>query len=274
LNFKRELSLSRNEILFYLFIVSCIAAGIWFRFKGLGNWPVAGDEYFILKSVLSIVENGLPEFLTGGFYTRGLLYQYLSALLIILGLDAELAIRMIPAISNILMIPPLFLIAKKISGNTLAAVMVFFACFSIWEVEFARFARMYAPFQAMFIWYLYFLYQLLIEADQRSIKWLFIISFTSIFVFEGSIFLAILNFFPMIYRKKIVVSEILISILIFVIAYIILTTDFRNQFGTISSVPDLGDSGSKFRNPDLLISTFTIGWKLVLSFRFFAEFIL
>jgi hypothetical protein len=46
----------------------------------------------------------------------------------------------------------------------------------------------------IFIWYIYFLYRYIIENDRKAIKWIFTLSFISIFVFEGSIFLILLNF--------------------------------------------------------------------------------
>lgn len=230
----------KTELTLYIFLILSIAFGIYFRLKGLGKWPLAIDEYYIAQSVKNILNFGLPMWPSGGFYDRGIIYQYLTAGLMLTGLKAEFAIRIIPAITNLICLIPIYLISKKISGKILAAVLVFVFCFSVWEVEFARFGRMYAPFQMMFVWYLYFLYNNLIEGKSRSLKWLLILSFLSIFVYEGSVFLCILNFLPLIWdyeNKKFYLSRIslrnvnitylIFCILVFISAYLLIKSNFR-----------------------------------------------
>ena len=185
----------------FILIVSIIL-GIYFRLVGLGKWPLAVDEYYIVKSVQNILQHGVPKFINGGFYERGILYQYLCVPLFLVGIKTELAVRIIPAILNILCIPVIYILAKKISGKFLASIVLFVFCFSVWEVEFARFGRMYAPFQFLFLLYLLFLYKTVVENNSKSRKWLYIISITSIFVYEGSVFLAALNFLPVLWDNK------------------------------------------------------------------------
>ena len=36
--------------------------GLVVRINGLGVWPLSVDEYYLTKSVLSILENGIPGF--------------------------------------------------------------------------------------------------------------------------------------------------------------------------------------------------------------------
>ena len=64
-----------------------------------------------------------------------------------------------------------------------------------------------------------------------------ILSITSVFMYEGSIFMVILNFVPFIMDKKqISLSKILFSSLIFVIAFIYLSFNFRN-FNVVNPLP-------------------------------------
>lgn len=190
-NFLKEF---QNNKWYILLLSLVVIAGIIVRMKGLGKWPLAIDEYYIVKSVENILYSGIPEWPNGGFYLRGLLYQYIVAVLLLFGIKVEFAVRIIPVLSNILIIPPLYVLTKKISGTLQATIIVIIFCFSLWEIEFARFGRMYAPFQMIFVWYIYFLYKYIIESDVSAIKWLFILSFSSLFVYEGSIFIVLLNF--------------------------------------------------------------------------------
>jgi hypothetical protein len=221
---------NRNYLLIGCHILMGLAltVGTYFRLKGLGKSPLAIDEYYIASSVRNIFEHGLPQFDCGGYYTRGLLLQYLVAPLFKYGSNDELYFRLITVISNLLTIPALYLLGQQIANRAVACFIVVLFSVSIWETEMARFARMYAPFQMLFIWYLYFLYKALILKDAAARKWMYWISFISIFVYEGAIFLVILNFIPLIVdAKKIRLSEYLASIIIFTIAYQFITTNWE-----------------------------------------------
>jgi len=182
---------------FILFIA--VFVGFYFRLKGLGKWPFALDEYYIIRSVQNIFKYGLPQFDAGGYYSRGVLYQYLIAALWSAGLKAEFASRIIPVFTNLLAFPALYMLGKKVSGKTLSLILLIYFSFSLWEIEFARFARMYSPFQAIFVWYLYNFYLLLFENKKSAYNWMLALSFVSIFVYEASIFLVIMNFLPLLW---------------------------------------------------------------------------
>src|SRR5919109_300710 len=209
----------------YVLMGLALAAGTYFRLKGLAKSPFGIDEYYIASSVRNILQHGLPQFDCGGYYTRGLLLQYLVAPLFKYGSNDELYFRLITVISNLLAIPALYLLGQRIAGKVVACFVVVLFSVSVWETEMARFARMYAPFQMLFAWYLYFLYKALILKDAAARKWMYWVSFISIFVYEGAIFLVILNFIPLIVdAKKIRLSEYFASIIIFTIAYQFITT--------------------------------------------------
>ena len=267
---------NKSKLLLIIILFLTILAGLYFRLKGLGRYPLAVDEYYIMQSVQNILNFGLPKFHFSGFYNRGILFQYILAPLLLLGLKPEFAGRIIPAICNIVTLIPLYLLSKKISGKILASAIIFIFCFSVWEVEIARFARMYTPFQMIFMFYIYSLYKNLIEGDKRGLKWLLILSFISIFVYEGSIFLCILNFIPLIWnseRKTFDISRLfklkskmtylLLSIIILAAGYAFLKINFRylgspqNELLPLNlpETNELNDEGGAFRIPRLLILT-------------------
>ena len=139
----------------YLFIIAVfVGVGTIYRFKGLGTWPLALDEYYIIKSS-RIYKTWITTISQWRILSRGILLQYIIAIVYI-GIKAEFAGRFFTVIANLITIPPIYLIAKRIGNQLIATVVVIMFSFSIWEIEFARFARMYTPISSIFIWYIYF----------------------------------------------------------------------------------------------------------------------
>ncbi len=220
-------------LLCWVIISAAVLIGIYIRIKGIGTWPLALDEYYIIKSSENILKYGLPQFPNGGYYTRGILMQYLIAPLLTLGVKAEVAGRIFPLISNLIAIPALYLISKRVGNRLVATIAVVIFSLSIWEIEFARFARMYAPFQAIFLWYMYFALKDFENKNFSNYRWLLILSTISIFIYEGSLFLAVFNFVPFVVIKKIKPKFLVWAILIFIFSAFMNTFDFR----TICSNP-------------------------------------
>ena len=75
-NFKIK---NNSELLYWTIISFSVIIGIYIRFNGLGKWPLALDEYYIIQSVENILKHGLPQFANGGYYVRGILMQYMIA---------------------------------------------------------------------------------------------------------------------------------------------------------------------------------------------------
>src|SRR6516162_7346931 len=72
-----------------------LALGLIARFKNLGAASLAVDEYFIVQSV------------------RGVLLQYLSAGLQLLGISEPLAPRVVAALSSVIALPAVFAIGRR-----------------------------------------------------------------------------------------------------------------------------------------------------------------
>jgi len=209
-------------------VVLATLFGLYARFRGIGVWPLADDEYHTTESVGSILKHGVPAFECGGYYVRGILYQYLLALLSFLpGIEQVSLFRSVTVLSNLLCLPPLYLIARRMGGSYVAMGAIVLFMLSVWEVEYARYIRMYAPFQALFVWYLYYLFRILVDKDKSCFKWIYILSIVSVFVYEAGIFLVLLNFFPVLSGKsRMTAARALAPVLILAFAYYTLTFDF------------------------------------------------
>ena len=129
-------------------------------------------------------------------------------------------------------------ISKKVGNQLIATVAVVIFSFSIWEIEYARFARMYAPFQAIFLWYLYFALKDFENKNFLHFKWMLILSAISFLVYEGSIFLAVFNFVPFILFRKLELKYFLWAILVFAVSAFANTFDFRTLYSNTIFPPE------------------------------------
>ena len=235
-----------------------ILAGLYGRFKGLGTWPLAVDEYYIARSIENILKHGLPEYDCGGFYTRGIVFQYLAAALQWGGLSAELAPRLIAAVSSLLVLPAVFLLGRRLHGTTLGLLAVVVLALSIWEIEMARFGRMYAPFQAVFAWYLLYFIRYTVDGDRRALLPMFGLTILGVLVWEGGVFLALTNLLPPFLKRtdgRLCRTDwvyLVIALAVMVPLYLYTTADLRFA-GDEPALPEgFKDAGRKVFDPQAL----------------------
>lgn len=179
-----------------IFTAACVCAGVLARFWALGRWPLAIDEYYFSRSVENVLKYGLPQFPCGGYYIRGLLLQYLCAALEAGGMSAELAPRLLAALASLLALPAVYKIGSRLGGREVGLLATAILALSVWEIEIGRFGRMYAPFQALFAWYVVFFLDYVIERKQRALAPMLILSAVGLAVWEGGIFLVLTNLLP------------------------------------------------------------------------------
>ncbi len=135
-----------------------IAVGIVARLRSLGAHPLAADEYYSARSVQFILEKGVPEFPSGGYYLRSLPLQYLEALSCIVLGDNEASHRLPAALFGIASLGMFFLLSRCFLPLLPALFTTAILALSSWEIEFSRFARMYTALQfttLAFFWALY-----------------------------------------------------------------------------------------------------------------------
>jgi hypothetical protein len=179
-----------------------LIAGVLARFKGLGSAPLSVDEYYFVRSIENILRSGWPQFSCGGFYTRGLILQYLAAALRLEGLSAELAPRLISGATSLLALPAAYILGRRVHGRTVGILTVILLALSVWEIEMARFGRMYAPFQTVFLWYLVFFLRYTVDRSAKALWPMILLSIAGPLVWEGGIFLPLTNFLPIFLQQS------------------------------------------------------------------------
>ena len=251
--------------------VAAVALGVFARFKGLAAAPQGVDEYFILRSTENLLHHGWPAFDCGGFYTRGLALQYLTACLSLLGVPLEQGPRLISAVSSLLALPAVFLISRRLNGVVVALLAVAIVAVSVWETELARFGRMYAPFQAVFLWYVVFYLRRSVDGDRRA-EWPMIgLTVLGALLWEGGALLALANFLPLLLRRRSLLPakdewpSIARFAVLFLLVYGFVTADFRTLGGT-PALPD-GYDPSEANSPADALSTGSPLWATLRSHR-------
>ena len=173
-----------------------LAFGLYGRFVGIGLWPYGDDEFFIGRSIDHVLRTGLPRYPCGGFYTRGLSYQYLVALVRLGGFAPEFSGRLVSAVCSLIGLPAAYLIGRRIQGRALGLMMVIVLSVSVWQIEMARFARMYAPFQSVFLWYVVFFLRYSVDGERRALVPMVALSVLGVLTWEGGALLGVANLLP------------------------------------------------------------------------------
>jgi hypothetical protein len=168
-------------------------AGLYGRFKGIGIWPLGVDEFYISRSIDNVLHGGLPKFACGGYYTRGLIFQYLVAALRLFGGSPEFVGRFVAGMFSLAVLPAAYLLGKRVQGSLVGWLSVIILCLSVWEIEMARFARMYAPFQAVFAWYVVFFVRFATDRHGPALRWMAALSVLGVLTWEGGALLGIAN---------------------------------------------------------------------------------
>lgn len=234
-----------------------IAVGVYARVRGLGLWPLAIDEYFVLESVGNIIQHGIPAYSCGGYYLRGLTLQYLIAPLYASGLSAELSGRLVTVVCSFAVLPAVYLLGKRMSGLVVACLAVALLSLSLWEIEFARFARMYMPFQAVFVWYLLALERAVTNGRRLDYIGMWVLSGIGVVTWEGGLFLLLVNFVPGLMGRRPAIAPLLVSAGLLVLGYLYSAVNFRFLGGPPPFPSDvtITTGGSPFLLPPLLAST-------------------
>ena len=240
-----------GRFLLWAALAGAVALGIFARLKGLGAAPLAVDEYFIVRSMQNVLQHGWPTFDCGGIYSRGVLLQYPAALLNLLGMRSDVAPRCIAALTSLAALPAAYILGRRVHGPTVGLLAVIVLALSVWEIEMARFGRMYAPFQAVFVWYLVFFLRRTVDRDARADWPMIALTLIGGLLWEGGVFLGLANFMPLfLQRRSLNLSRrewlsLLKFVPVFLAVYGFVTTDFRMLDSSpalpLDYDPDAGD---------------------------------
>jgi hypothetical protein len=191
-----------DRILLFIVVPASLLVGFYGRFKGIGTWPLSVDEFYTSRSIDHILQSGWPRFPCGGLYTRGILFQYVVAGLRRCGLSPEFAGRFVPALASLAALPAAYWVGRRTHGRLVGWLVVVILSLSIWEIEMARFLRMYAPFQAVFMWYLVFYLRYVVDGHKQALRWMIGLSIVGVLTWEGGALLGLANVLAIVQSRE------------------------------------------------------------------------
>ena len=111
---------------------------------------------------------------------------------------------------------------------------------------------MYTPFQAIFMWYIYLVYEDVKNKNFKNFKWYLLLSILSILVYEGSIFLAVFNFMPFILNRRFEIKNFISAIGVFLLSAFFNLFNFR-LYNSNPIFPDIYQSSLNVASPEFPI---------------------
>src|SRR5690606_14186050 len=144
-----------------------LAAGALLRLIDLGQLSFRWDEDLSSLAAKAIAERGVPELPSGMIYLRSLPFLYvLAGSGALLGFD-EWGLRLPSVLFGTATIGLAYVFGKRLFGTAVGLVLAALVTFSAWEIEFSRYARMYAPFEFFYVLTLLSIWRHLV-ADRRA----------------------------------------------------------------------------------------------------------
>jgi hypothetical protein len=236
---------ARSKRIIIVFVL--LALAILIRGRDLGRWCFTTDEFYLYRAESSILEHGVPRFPGGGYYARGIGLQYLSVLPVLAFPKPELAIRFLPFLFGVLSIPLFYRLCLRYLPDVGALLCTLVLLLSSWHVEMSRFGRFYAPFQALFLLFLFFYLSGYWENNRLHQRISWGIAFTAPFVYEGAIFLPLLLAAALLQEDSPASwrgAEILaVSLAIGVVCFLLFGIEYRNVGVTNALPPEIQIAG-------------------------------
>lgn len=149
----------RSQLIIVLILGLITAAGLLLRLRGLGNFGFWWDELYHVLAAKSLLAEGNLHILMVGDYTRARPVTYLVALFFNLFGVSETAARLPFVLISTSFILVGFYIVRNWLNTPTAIIFALAMALSPFEIEMAREARMYAPFQLCFFVGVYLFYK-------------------------------------------------------------------------------------------------------------------
>lgn len=183
-------------------IIILILIGFIFRVYNIGSASFWSDESASSLAGKGILEHGTPVLPSGNKYYRALPFHYLMAFSFAIFGFSDFSARLVSVLFGVLIIPVIYKLGKEIGGkNTgvLAAVLVTFSFWNIWQ---SRQARFYQQFQFFTILSIYFFYLGFIKEEKKYKYLTFPALVLCIFTHQLTIMLIPAFFVYLLFNKK------------------------------------------------------------------------
>ena len=163
------------NLIIFIILAIAILYSIIVRFLNLGELSFWGDDGMTYVSTISVLEYGYPRLPSGYIMFHNIASAYLNVIPVLLFGDNEFAYRSFNALTGVLVIPLVFLLARELANKYIGLIASVVIALNTWQIEYSREARYYSQFQFFYILTIYFFY-LGFFKDKKVFKVLAIIS--------------------------------------------------------------------------------------------------
>ncbi len=133
-------------------VLGLVAFAALIRFAGVHDLSFYGDEETTAFAALSVLDSGKPAVPSGMDYNRAPLYSYMAAASAsVLGANQELSYRFPALAFGIASVFLLWLGVRRLLGISVALLATVLLATSEWHTVTSGYARMYAPYLALFM---------------------------------------------------------------------------------------------------------------------------
>ena len=168
----RVLLRSWERRLTLLLLLGLVVAAIVLRWLYIQRISLFFDEYISLWAAKTVLQRGLPLFPSGNFYTHGLLFTYLEALVLgTFGLN-EAILRLPSLLLSVGTVVALFVIGRRLFSETAGLVAAAAAALDPEAIAWGGRARMYTLLQLLSLLAVWVFYEAAIADDHPRRRWL------------------------------------------------------------------------------------------------------
>lgn len=133
-------------------LLSLIVVAALVRFSGVNDLSFYGDEETTAFAAVSVLDSGKPAVPSGMDYNRAPLYSYMAAASAsVLGQDRELSFRLPALVFGIVSVLLMWIGTRRLLGVSVALIATALLATSEWHAVTSGYARMYAPYLALFM---------------------------------------------------------------------------------------------------------------------------
>ncbi|HEX5421224.1 MAG TPA: glycosyltransferase family 39 protein, partial [Gammaproteobacteria bacterium] len=185
----------------WICLAALIGVGAYLRLAKLGHLGIHQDEDLSSLAVRAILQKGIPELPSGMVYLRGGPFLYaMAASAKLFGFD-EFALRLPAALFGIAMIPLGYVFGRALFGVRVGLVVAALLAISMWDIEFSRYARMYAAFSFFYVLTIWCIWKFRVRSESLAGGMLCVLLATlTISLHQLGYTLAAAMFFPLILR--------------------------------------------------------------------------
>jgi len=166
-----------NDSLHYVGLAVVMLGVFCWRWLTLAQYPFFEDELKSISVMRNIVATGLPLTDAGDIYWRGVFLHYLMAVPLWWFEATEVTARLVPIVLNSLMLPVVWLFARRLAGSVAAWLSVLFMVTANFQIAYAAMTRYYMALELLFLLALYLAGEVWIQRRRQCAVTLFITLF-------------------------------------------------------------------------------------------------